>query len=185
MVIISGYGHKQQNNVVEVFPKNPHVLLSFVEEEKAKKDPKYFLNRANKDTLGILSELEKTYKEPVSSAVAISHLQLYSPVLCYFTFACEQFFHFSLLPDFSRVDLHSDMQSSCCFTGEEEHRESWITHRQECRKFAVVAEMQNTKPIWSGNRCCFSIIVGTLLHWCCCQFIYINSSSACHTAGSR
>lgn len=34
------------------------------EEEKAKKDPKYYLNRANKDTLGILSELEKTYKEP-------------------------------------------------------------------------------------------------------------------------
>jgi len=37
-----------------------------LEEEKAKKDPKYYLNRANKDTLGILSELEKTYKEPVS-----------------------------------------------------------------------------------------------------------------------
>lgn len=34
------------------------------EDEKAKKDPKYYLNRANKDTLGILSELEKTYKEP-------------------------------------------------------------------------------------------------------------------------
>ncbi|KAJ7382116.1 RING-type E3 ubiquitin-protein ligase ppil2 [Desmophyllum pertusum] len=34
------------------------------EEEKAKKDPKYYLNRANKDTLSILSELEKTYKEP-------------------------------------------------------------------------------------------------------------------------
>ena len=40
--------------------------FSFSEEEKAKKDPKYYLNRANKDTLGILSELEKTYKEPVS-----------------------------------------------------------------------------------------------------------------------
>lgn len=40
----------------------------FLEEEKAKKDPKYYLNRANKDTLGILSELEKTYKEPVSPA---------------------------------------------------------------------------------------------------------------------
>ncbi|KAJ7382103.1 RING-type E3 ubiquitin-protein ligase ppil2, partial [Desmophyllum pertusum] len=35
------------------------------EEEKAKKDPKYYLNRANKDTLSILSELEKTYKEPL------------------------------------------------------------------------------------------------------------------------
>ena len=49
----------------------PYYLLfwlsfSFSEEEKAKKDPKYYLNRANKDTLGILSELEKTYKEPVS-----------------------------------------------------------------------------------------------------------------------
>ncbi|KAK2574180.1 RING-type E3 ubiquitin-protein ligase PPIL2 [Acropora cervicornis] len=45
------------------------------EEEKAKKDPKYYLNRANKDTLGILSELEKTYKEPAhysTGAVASS-----------------------------------------------------------------------------------------------------------------
>ena len=42
------------------------LYFSFSEEEKAKKDPKYYLNRANKDTLGILSELEKTYKEPVS-----------------------------------------------------------------------------------------------------------------------
>ena len=42
------------------------IIFSFSEEEKAKKDPKYYLNRANKDTLGILSELEKTYKEPVS-----------------------------------------------------------------------------------------------------------------------
>ena len=42
------------------------IVFSFLEEEKAKKDPKYYLNRANKDTLGILSELEKTYKEPVS-----------------------------------------------------------------------------------------------------------------------
>ena len=42
------------------------IVFSFSEEEKAKKDPKYYLNRANKDTLGILSELEKTYKEPVS-----------------------------------------------------------------------------------------------------------------------
>ena len=42
------------------------VCLVCLEDEKAKKDPKYYLNRANKDTLGILSELEKTYKEPVS-----------------------------------------------------------------------------------------------------------------------
>ena len=42
-----------------------------LEEEKAKKDPKYYLNRANKDTLGILSELEKTYKEPVSHLYVI------------------------------------------------------------------------------------------------------------------
>lgn len=41
-------------------------MIIFSEEEKAKKDPKYYLNRANKDTLGILSELERTYKEPVS-----------------------------------------------------------------------------------------------------------------------
>ena len=42
------------------------LLIICSEEEKAKKDPKYYLNRANKDTLGILSELERTYKEPVS-----------------------------------------------------------------------------------------------------------------------
>lgn len=47
---------------------NLFVWCCFLEEEKAKKDPKYYLNRANKDTLGILSELEKTYKEPVSPA---------------------------------------------------------------------------------------------------------------------
>lgn len=64
-----------------MFSKNISVLLSFVEEEKAKKDPKYFLNRANKDTLGILSELEKTYKEPVSPAVVISHLHFCSMLL--------------------------------------------------------------------------------------------------------
>ena len=40
-------------------------VIIILEEEKAKKDPKYYLNRANKDTLSILSELEKTYKEPV------------------------------------------------------------------------------------------------------------------------
>ena len=43
------------------------LLIISSEEEKAKKDPKYYLNRANKDTLGILSELERTYKEPVSN----------------------------------------------------------------------------------------------------------------------
>lgn len=51
-----------------------------LEEEKAKKDPKYYLNRANKDTLGILSELEKTYKEPVSQLYII----LQSAVLLYY-----------------------------------------------------------------------------------------------------
>lgn len=51
-----------------------------LEEEKAKKDPKYYLNRANKDTLGILSELEKTYKEPVSQLYVI----LQSAVLLYY-----------------------------------------------------------------------------------------------------
>jgi len=30
------------------------------------KDPKYFLNMANKETESVLDELKKSYKEPVS-----------------------------------------------------------------------------------------------------------------------
>ncbi|XP_031551491.1 RING-type E3 ubiquitin-protein ligase PPIL2-like [Actinia tenebrosa] len=34
------------------------------DEERAMRDPKFYLNKANKETESVLSELEKTYKEP-------------------------------------------------------------------------------------------------------------------------
>ena len=40
-------------------------MCNFAEEERAQKDPRYNLNKVNKATLGILDELQSTYKEPV------------------------------------------------------------------------------------------------------------------------
>lgn len=85
------------------------MLIICSEEEKAKKDPKYYLNRANKDTLGILSELERTYKEPVSE------LNFIHDALCWF---CNSGFNFPL-PMINKVTLSQNITEVSFLT---EHR---------------------------------------------------------------
>jgi hypothetical protein len=45
---------------------NVFVLFCFPGEAKAKQDPMYYIRKTNTETDSILSELHRTYKEPVS-----------------------------------------------------------------------------------------------------------------------
>ena len=49
------------------FLLNKQNLLLLSDEEKAKQDPMYYIRKTNNETDSILSELEQTYKEPVST----------------------------------------------------------------------------------------------------------------------